>query len=359
MRTLVSGVKMPFTGFCVKTQGTEIVLDYEQFMSVFPNGISEIESFIEDNFLDCGVLIKLLVQEGNQQETYICNLRKPEDILAEKICLNQYLDGIEAYVECNYKGLNFAKKIKDLNGNKSYYYNHIENEIIEEDNMNISIKQFVVNNLIRVLTVPSIMDEAYEFAKIYEKIDDFDQTLSMLDDYDVYNIIPTESGVVMRRGIMEGREDLIGNYSFEMFCEDLEHDDSIPTKTDIKVYQVVLDEESECILPFKANVGFGFRYPFEAKDQVYLKGILLPNLKIILPYLADGVVLKNAVINIEDNSFYPNVSRDRIGKDLEEKLCYAIGKALHMWLLDNLDLSFEQRKLWNKFIATYYPEKKQ
>ena len=342
-----------------KTQGTEIVLDYEQFMSIFPNGISEIKSFVEDNFLDCGVWIKILVQEKSPQKTYICNLRKPEDVLAEKICLNQYLDGIEAYVECNYKGLNFAKKIKDLNGNKSYYYNHIENEIIEEDNMNISIKQFVVNNLIRVLTVPSIMDEAYEFAKIYEKIDDFDQTLSMLDDYDVYNIIPTDSGVVMRRGIMQGSEDLIGNYSFEMFCEDLEHDDSIPTKTDIKVYQVVLDEESECILPFKANVGFGFRYPFEAKDQVYLKGILLPNLKIILPYLADGVVLKNAVINIEDNSFYPNVSRDRIGKDLEEKLCYAIGKALHMWLLDNLDLSFEQRKLLNKFIATYYPEKKQ
>lgn len=342
-----------------KTQGTEIVLDYEQFMSVFPDGISEIESFIEKNFLDCGVLIKILAQEKNQQEAYICRLKETKDVLPEKISLNQYLDGIEAYVECNYKGLNFANKIKDLNGNKSYYYNHIENEIIEEDNMNISIKQFVANNLIRVLTVPSIMDEAYEFAKIYEKIDDFDQTLSMLDDYDVYNIIPTDSGVVMRRGIMEGSEELIGNYSFEMFCEDLEHDDSIPTKTDIKVFQVVLDEESECILPFKVNVGFGSSYPFEAKDQVYLKSILLPHLKIILPYLADGVILKNAVINIEDNSFYPNVSRDRIGKDLEEKLCYAIGKALHMWLLDNLDLSFKERKLLKKFITTYYPEKKQ
>ncbi len=44
-----------------KTQGTEIVLDYEQFMSIFPNGISEIKSFVEDNFLDCGVWIKILV----------------------------------------------------------------------------------------------------------------------------------------------------------------------------------------------------------------------------------------------------------------------------------------------------------
>lgn len=342
-----------------KTQGTEIVLDYEQFMSVFPNGIPEIESFIENNFLDCGVLIKILVQEKNQRESYICNLKRPGDILPEKICLNQYLDGMEAYVECNYKGINFANKIKDLNGNKSYYYNLAENEIIEEDSVDISIKKFVVGNMIRVLTVPSIMEEVYEFTTIYEKIDDFDQTLSMLDEYDLYNIIPTDSEVVMRKGIMEGGEDLIGNYSFEMFSEELEHDASIPTKTDIKIYQVVLDEEAECILPFKVNAGFGSRYPFEAKDQVYLKSILLPRLKIILPYLADGVILKNAVINIKDDSFYPNVSRDRIDKDLEEKLCYAIGKALHMWLLDNSDLSFEERKLLKKFIASYYPEKEQ
>lgn len=345
-----------------KTQGTEIVLDYEQFMSVFPTGISEIKSFVEKNFLDCGVLIKILVQEKSQQETYICNLKRSEDILPEKICLNQYLNGIEAYVECNYKRINFASKIKDLNGNKTYYYNPVENEIIEEDSVDISIKKFVEENIIRVLTVPSISDEAIsDFETIYNKTDDFDQTISMLDidDYDLYNIISSDFGVIMSQDIIEGYDDLIGDYTFEMFCEVLERDDSIPTKTEIEVYQVVLDEEVDCILPFNMNVGFGSRYPFETKDQVYLKSILLPSFKIFLPYLADGVILKNAVINIKDGSFYPNVSRDRIGKDLEEKLCYAVGKALHMWLLDNLELSLGERKLLKKFIVTYYPEKQQ
>ena len=179
-------------------------------MSVFPNGISEIKSFIEDNFLDCGVLIKILVQEKNQQETYICNLRKTEDILPEKICLNQYLDGIEVYVECNFKRINFANKIKDINGNKSYYYNSIENKIIEEDSMDISIKKFVVENMIRVLTVPLISDEAiYDFETIYNKTDDVEQTISLLDDdYDLYNILSNDFGVVMRQDIIEGREDL-------------------------------------------------------------------------------------------------------------------------------------------------------
>lgn len=245
-----------------KTQGTEIVLDYEQFMSVFPDGISEIESFIENNFLHCGIAIKILVQENNQQESYICRLKRTKDILPEKICLNQYLDGIEAYVECNYKGLNFANKIKDLNGNKSYYYNHIENKIFEENSLEVSIKDFVVNNMIRLLTVPSISDEASDFETIYDRTGDFDQTLSMLDEYDLYNIISMDSGIVMRRGIMEGGEDIIGNYSFEMFCEDFEHDVSIPTKTDIKVFPVVFDEECECILPFSVNVGIWIKLSF-------------------------------------------------------------------------------------------------
>lgn len=342
-----------------RTQGTEIVLDYEQFMRVFPDGALEIIGFIENNFLNCGVPMKVLVRQGKQQETYVCKLKRTEEVLPEKICLNKYLNGIEAYVECNYKGLNFANKIKDLNGNKSYYYDDKGNQIIEEDSMDISIKQFVVKDMIRVLTVPSIMEEVYEFETIYEKIGDFDQTLFMLDMYNIYNIIPIDFGVIMREGIMEGREELIGNYTFEMFCEDLLHDDSIPTKSDIKIFQVVLDEEVESILPFNVNVGFGSGYPFNAKDQVYLKSILLPRLKIIVPYLVDGVILKNAVVNIVDDGFYPNVSRDRVGKDLEEKLCYAIGKALHMWLLDNLELSLGERKLLNKFIATYYSEKKQ
>lgn len=52
-----------------------------------------------------------------------------------------------------------------------------------------------------------------------------------------------------------------------------------------------------------------------------------------------------------------NYSFEMFCEELEEKLCYSIGKALHMWLLDNLELSLGERKLLKKFIATYYPEK--
>lgn len=55
--------------------------------------------------------------------------------------------------------------------------------------------------------------------------------ISMLDDYGLANIIPIDFRVVMRGDIMEGCENLIGNYSFEIFCKDLGQDILLKRKT--------------------------------------------------------------------------------------------------------------------------------
>ena len=46
-----------------KAQGTEIVLEYEQFMRTFGNNYNEIIKFIEHNFLNCEIPIKIVIQE--------------------------------------------------------------------------------------------------------------------------------------------------------------------------------------------------------------------------------------------------------------------------------------------------------
>ena len=52
------------------------------------------------------------------------------------ICLNEYLNGIEAYLECNYKGINFVSNLEDLNGNVGYYYDTLKNVITNENDSN-------------------------------------------------------------------------------------------------------------------------------------------------------------------------------------------------------------------------------
>lgn len=51
-----------------KVQGTEIVLKYEQFMESFENDYNEIVEFIQNNFLNCEIPIRIVIQENGQTE---------------------------------------------------------------------------------------------------------------------------------------------------------------------------------------------------------------------------------------------------------------------------------------------------
>ena len=64
-----------------KVQGTEIVLEYEQFMETFENNYNGIVRFIENNFLNCEIPIRIVIQENGQTEEKNCNLMKIKTVL--------------------------------------------------------------------------------------------------------------------------------------------------------------------------------------------------------------------------------------------------------------------------------------
>ena len=84
--------------------------------------------------------------------------------------------------------------------------------------------------------------------------------------------------------------------------------------------------------------------------------MLLSELSVKIPFLADGIMLKGAVINIFNPEFTPNVSRNNISYEQREMLSYAIGKAIHLWIMDNAGVSAHQKALLNRFIETKYRE---
>ena len=69
-----------------------------------------------------------------------CNVKNIEKIIAENMCLSEYLNGIEAFIDCGYKQINFAEHLSDINGCESYCYNESKNWLDEE---NIPIKNCV------------------------------------------------------------------------------------------------------------------------------------------------------------------------------------------------------------------------
>lgn len=340
----------------IRCPGTEIVLDYDQCLSAFSDSINHFVSFIEGNFLDLQIPIRISTMENGESKEIDCKLTKIEKCFSEGICLNQYLNGVEAYIECNYKQINFAKYLSDINGYDSFYYSEKDYSLIEEDGL--SIKDCVKDEKIRMLNIPIISEDIESnFLKAYEFLEDYNEALDKIGSYDSINIWGNEDNIEIEEFLVDkSDDDIVGRYTLGEFREQFGHANKIPVHTFIVEKDVIIND-SDLILPYKKNCLFPGNYSWDCTDRCYLKGIYLSELRLRIPSLIDGITLRGAVINITNPEFVPNVSRNNISNELQEKLSYAIGKALHMWIRDNVNFPPVEKNLLELFIQKEYREK--
>ena len=340
-----------------RQQGTEIVLEYAPFMDIF-HSIDGIKSFIEENFVDSDVPIIIIAAEDGVSNSQKCCLKAPTAMISEAICLNDYLNGMEVYVGFSYKGINFSRTLSDLSGFVCSYYDHdTESSIVEDEDLR-DIRQYISNGMIQIISCYVIEpSEADDFRKALDVLEDYEDALEKIEHYMVAGFMTDHIDDLPLVGdnlISELDETVFENYSFETFCKEYGHDKQIPTMVNLKSFDVISNHTSEVVLPYHKDGYFGGKYAFHHTDKTYLKGVLLPKAVIKLPYVADGIVLKNAVINITGGDFFPNVSRENLSIEMQEKIGYAIGKALHLWIVDHAELSAEQRILLTDFIKYCY-----
>lgn len=67
---------MPYLRNDSRQQGTEIILDYDQCMGVFDNKVENLASFVERNFLDAGIPIKISTMENGKPNIVECVVKK-------------------------------------------------------------------------------------------------------------------------------------------------------------------------------------------------------------------------------------------------------------------------------------------
>lgn len=336
-----------------RQQGTEIILDYDQCLSVFNNDIKKMVSFIENNFIDSGIPIKISTMENGRPNDIECRIKDIRNIRADNICLNPYLNGVEAYIECNYKQINFARHLSDINGCDSYYYNYEQGTLNEEDEL--AVRDCVADGKIKMLSVP-VIDESDEdeFLKAYDVLEDYGQALDKLGSYETINIWGREEEIVyVDYLVKDSSEGVVGEYTLGAFRDRFGHASHTPVQVTV-VEQNVIMSEAEVILPYNESCVFFEKYPWDHTDLCYMKNVLLPGLKVKIPFLVDGINLKGAVINITNPEFVPDISRNNVNTSQQEILSYAIGKAVHMWIFDNVPLTLEQKELLGLFIQTKY-----
>ena len=199
-----------------RQQGTEIILDYDQCMGVFENKVESLVSFVERNFLDSGIPIKISTMENGKPNTIECVVKEIEQIIPDNICLNDYLDGVEAYIDCTYKQINFATHLRDLNGCDSYYYDDENYSLDREEGL--LIRDCVNNGKIQLMNIPIISEsDENDFLKAYEVLEDYEEALGKIGCFESINVWAREEEITgYALYVEESSASIIGGYTLSL-----------------------------------------------------------------------------------------------------------------------------------------------
>lgn len=340
-----------------RSQGTEIILDYDQLMPVFNNSKAILESFIQINFLDSSIPIRLADSKDGENNEKVLELREFSAIYPEGINLSEYFDGINVVMQFNYRGIRFLKTFSDIYSNESLIYIEKMHAMVRDDTCSepILLKGYIRNGVIKYLRVPIIpSSEKENFDKAYDVLDDFDEALGKID-YLEANILADDPSIYNDSELLERRDDwLIDGYALSDFISEMGHAALTPTYTYLEEKRVI-ESAGDRIVSYVTNIPFQGRYSFESTDYLYIKNVLISNAHLKIPVIAEGIELKGLVINVTSKKVIPNVSRNSISAVQNKELSYAVGKALHMWIYEHGNLDKEEKELILALIQQCYP----
>lgn len=337
-----------------RMQGTDIILDLDQFSEVFPDA-QKTKNFLELNFVDCSIPIKILNYEnGNTLET-LCELVALMDNTDSIARLDKYLNNIEGYVELNCRTIGCVETLQDFEGDTSYVYLCDKEILIEESEDKVDINTIVHDGQVSYLKIPIISSNFSDrFNNYLDVLDDFDEAINKLNDVEYIEMFCTDENELTEDTVENPSDQIIGEYSFGDFCREHGHSPDSPTRIK-KIKRFVINENISKVLLYEKSKGFG-EYSWERTDKIFIKNVLIPDFSISIPYIINGISLKSALFNIKNKAIVPNVSRNNVQKNDAEKFSYAIGKAIHLWVLDNVKLDPSERILLSKFISTCYSD---
>lgn len=330
--------------------GTEIILNYNEFISVFKN-VESVKDFIKSNFIGDEVPILLNSSDGQKNESISIELNSLDKMIDKSISLSNYFNDIEIFVQAKFSKSCFFENLNDLTKIDSYFYN--KDDLSLHNETEINLKEYVSNNLIKYLKVAIVEEkDADEFNTALEYLNDYEEALDRI--YPGYAVIVyTDNQYVGYSNI--GKSDrIIEDYSFENLVVDFNQSKYADAYIYKEKQNVIIGDKNK-MLGYKTNIRIG-EYIFNCPDKVYCKDVLVKNAKLEIPYLLNGFNVTNVVINSKNRYLLPNVTRNDFSNDLKKDLSYAVGKALHLWVLANVKLDFEEKNLIEKFLNQNYYE---
>lgn len=344
----------------VNFEGTEIVLNYNEFMDVMGKRDNVID-FLQKFFLSDVVKIRLVDRDNKfifENTNKIISLPKCKDG-QHFIDLSKYIENSFGYIEVKKTRKNiFIQGIyKVMKKHSLLYFNGKD---LIEVSKEFDISQIYRNYSILYIEI-GIVDDESEFDRINDVLDDEEETLEKLEgDLEWFTILVDKK--IQLKNYNKARkywDKTVRDIELKVI-EALGHSTEYPSKVYVKEELLIYDRDSETVLPLeycttKEGI-FNPNFLSSVNINLYFRNVLIKDVRIEIPSIISGIKVDGIKINILNTSLITDISRNKLDSEFEEKLGYILGKIIHLWALNNVTHNYSERLLITNFIDMFYKE---
>lgn len=341
--------------------GTEVILNYKNFIEIFDNKAENVKKFLITYFLTDGINFEL-VDKTEEQIYKISNpieQSTPTDKGFVKIELRDYLKEIEGYVLIKTKS-DFIKKFEDLDfTGELYKYDDINGLLPVEDFTDLQIDDYINGKEIKYLKIPLVEDDLeddflngmrFTGDDVSEVLDKFDRELRWISV-----IVPKDYQNSLTNEELDRNDYIFDNLTFDNLLE-LGHSKHCKTKVSVETITLFEGRKNILYLPFdkadRDNSYFYFRT--EKRKELFMRSVLIKDFHFNIPISASIFEIHTIVANINSRKFIPDISRNNVAAKEKELINYMLGKAIHSGATKALELGPDEKSTLEKFISTFY-----
>jgi len=350
----------------VTFEGTEVILNYTNFMAVFESKVKNVENFLSDYFLTDGIDFELIDKNDRQIikiENPISLTEIPPNLV--KIDISDYCKEFRGYILIKKKN-DFIRLFSDLgfDNDNLYKYDTI-NRLEKVDDLSIlSIDDFLDVSTIRYLSIPIIDASSRKDFLNGMKFtgDDVSEVISKLEDELewIEIVVPHKYQSALSAKILEVEDYVFDDLNFSDLVS-LGHSSDCQTEIFVNTINIYEGEKNRVYLPFKNNNDFPFKFSFglfkEKGKELYIRNVYIKDFYYNIPYTATIFDIQSIVVNIDSRKFIPDISRNNVDYKTRSRINYMIGKAIHKGALDKLTLQPDEVNTLKNFISNYYATK--
>ena len=346
-------------------EGTEVILNYTNFIEVFDNKPQSVKAFLNSYFLTDSIDFELI--DKSAEEIFKINnpiiLSTPLDNGLVKIELQDYLKDIQGYALIKNKS-NFIKRFEEIDFPGTLYrYNDDEGFLEVDDFSTLNIDDYINGKEIKYLSIPLVESQSEDdfISGMKFTNNDVDEVIEKMNRELTWIsvIVPKDYQSSLFDETIKRNGGIFDKLGFEEL-EEIGHSESCTTKAFVKTITLFEWRKNDLYLPFdKADRDsslYWWRTP-EKRNELFMRSVLIKDFRFIIPISASIFETNFIIANINSRKFIPDISRNNVDPKAKDLINYMIGKAIHVGASNVLTLGTDEKATLQNFITTFYKQR--